>query len=130
MDYIILDSLVVLKSHPESAMAQFNLGSALVRLGFPEAGLKHLEIAAKSLPNSADVKSIIARAKWKLGQTSEALALYDESLQANPYLFDVRTEIATLLAEQGDEGRAASLLMLARGCGTQDEKIAGSGESR
>ena len=130
MDYIILDSLAVLKTHPENAMAQFNLGSALVRLGFAEAGLKHLEIAAKSLPDSADVKSIIARARWKMGQTSEALALYDEALKANPYLVDVRTEIARLLAEQGDEGRAASLLMFTRGCEIEVEKIASSRESK
>ena len=130
MDYIILDSLVVLKTHPENAMAQFNLGSALVRLGLPEAGLKHLEIAAKSLSGSADVKSIVARARWKMGQTGEALALYDEALKANPYLVDVRTEIARLLAEQGDEGRAASLLMFARGCETEVEKMASSRESK
>ncbi len=110
-DYIILDSLSVLTEQPNDPISKFMLGLALVELGVPRYGITHLEAVAEPLAGNIDLKRALALAKWRLGNTSEALAAYEEIINLKPHNYRARKEMAALAAELGDDFRAASLLL-------------------
>jgi tetratricopeptide (TPR) repeat protein len=101
-DYIILDSLDTLKSHPDNALAHLNLGRSLVELELPDMALPSLEKAAALMPELTEARYALALARRDLGQTEEAHALLERVLQENPMHPHANLDLARLYTEKGD----------------------------
>jgi tetratricopeptide (TPR) repeat protein len=101
-DYVILDCLDILKSHPDNALAQLNLGRALVALKLPDMALTALEKAAALLPELTDVRYTLALARRDLGQAEEARTLLEAVQKQNPMHPHAHLDLARLYTEKGE----------------------------
>lgn len=100
----------VLAQTPDDAVGLNLLGTALVQMGDPEAGLPYLERAARSQRNNAGVLGNLAQAYFALGRYEQAGETFRKASRANPREPHFQLGIANSLAMQGKLSDAAPLL--------------------
>jgi tetratricopeptide (TPR) repeat protein len=94
--------------HPKFFVAEYGLGCAsALHENWAEA-LDHFSKADAAYPGAADIECKVGLAKFKLGKTDEALAMYLSALQKFPRLAEGHLNLADLLASQGQSADAAS----------------------
>jgi tetratricopeptide (TPR) repeat protein len=106
LDYVLLDSLDVLKKNPKDGLAWLNIGSALTRLQLPDLGLDALAKAEALQPGLTDTKYWAAMAHRQLGHTSQAKGELEAVIQANPMHPRAHLELAQILTAAGDTEQA------------------------
>jgi Tfp pilus assembly protein PilF len=90
------------KLDPDSASAQYNLGSSLARSGnFAEAE-NHLRRALKKSPNSQTYTGL-GIVLWQLGRADEAIANLQAAIEADPTNATARQKLAEIQASAGSK---------------------------
>jgi tetratricopeptide (TPR) repeat protein len=112
--YIILDSLQTLEAHPENALANMNLGRALVDLHLPDLALPSLEKALAAMPDLTEARYALALARRDLGQTDGARGLLQQVLQENPMHPHANLDMAKLYTASGEPESAQAYVLAHR----------------
>jgi len=73
-----------LRGNPNSLLAAYQLGNALVRKGALEDGIKYYQSVLQRSPEDADLRYNLANALLRQGRLSEAIEQYDAVLQRRP----------------------------------------------
>ena len=93
---------------PQEATVQFNVGTALYRLGRFEDAVTHLRAAVVADPGYVDAWGNLGVAQQKLNQLPQAIESYRQALALKPDLLWVRYNISTVLLQMGKPVDAAS----------------------
>jgi tetratricopeptide (TPR) repeat protein len=109
-DFVILESLAALQTHPDDYLAHFNLASAFADLQQPRLAKSESARALALKPGYVEAQYVQALADVQLGETSEAIGLLQAVLKANPNHPRANLTLARLYTEQGDMGAAAACL--------------------
>jgi tetratricopeptide (TPR) repeat protein len=105
-DYQLAEALERLQKHPDDALARFNAGTALTRLGQPDLALPALDRAAALQPDLADLHFWRAVALIGLQRTAEARAELEETLKQNPLQRHAHRILARLCLDAGEVEQA------------------------
>jgi len=92
---------------PENALAQNNLGAALIRRGETAAALAHLRKALSLRPRYPEAAFNTGVALAELGRREEAVAFYGRALELKPDYAEALNNIGVVLASQGRFPEAA-----------------------
>jgi len=107
-DFLLLDSLRTLQSHPADYLAYFNMATALLDLGqfrpAAEAVAKCLELK----PDCVEAKFVRGLVDARLGEVEAATKNLSEVARLNPRHGKANLELARLYAEAGDNAKAAA----------------------
>jgi protein O-mannosyl-transferase len=87
---------------PESASAQYNLGTTLLQLGDHEAAISHLEHALKLDPEYARAHTNLGAALRLRGKPAEAIPHFRQALLARPDDGDTLYNLASALTVEGE----------------------------
>ncbi len=87
---------------PQSAAAQYNVGTALMRLGEYEAAIRHLEHALQLDPEYVPAHGNLGAALRLQGKPTEALDHFRQALLARPDDGDALYNMASTLAVKGE----------------------------
>ncbi|MBM3773265.1 MAG: tetratricopeptide repeat protein [Acidimicrobiia bacterium] len=98
---------------PESAAAQYNLGTTLTQLGDYEEAIRHLEHALRLDPGYVAAHNGLGAALRLQGKAAEATRHFRQALQLRPDNADTLYNLASALAEQGDAEEAIAYYWLA-----------------
>ncbi len=91
--------------------ATLALGQIFVETGRPQEALEFFEEVEENLEETPELLLVVARVYKDLGQPQQALQAYDTAYMARQdYLF-ILTEMAEILIQEGEEDRAAQLLL-------------------
>jgi Tfp pilus assembly protein PilF/dipeptidyl aminopeptidase/acylaminoacyl peptidase len=88
------------KLDPDSASAQYNLGSSLARSGSFAEAENHLRRALKKSPNSQTYTGL-GIVLWQLGRADEAIANLQAAIEADPTNATARQKLAEIQASAG-----------------------------
>lgn len=91
---------------PESAAAQYNLGTTLMQLGEHEEAIRRLEDALRLNPGYVAAHNSLGAALRLQGKTAEAGRHFRQALELRPDDPDALYNLASALAEQGDAEEA------------------------
>jgi tetratricopeptide (TPR) repeat protein len=87
---------------PESAAAQYNLGTTLLQMGDHEAAVRHLEQALRLDPGYERAHTNLGAALRLRGETAEAIGHFRQALLIDPDAGDALYNLAWLLATHPD----------------------------
>jgi tetratricopeptide (TPR) repeat protein len=93
---------------PESAAAQYNLGTTLTQMGDYEEAIHHLEHALGLDPGYVRARNSLGAALRLQGKLAEAVRHFREALVAQPNDGDTLYNLASALTEQGEIDEAIS----------------------
>jgi tetratricopeptide (TPR) repeat protein len=113
-DYQLADALERLQRRPDDALAQFNAGTALARLGQPDLALDAINRAAALQPDLADLHFWRAAALIGLHRTDEARGELEETLKQNPLHRHAHRILARLCLDAGEIEQAQAHLAAQR----------------
>jgi tetratricopeptide (TPR) repeat protein len=87
---------------PQSAAAQYNLGTTLMQLGDYEAAVSHLEYALRLDPAYVRAHNSLGAALRLQGKPAEAIRHFRQTLLASPDDEDALYNLASALTKQGE----------------------------
>ena len=93
---------------PQEPTVQFNVGTALYRLGRFEEAVTHLHAAVVADPGYVDAWGNLGVAQQKLNQLPQAIESYRQALALKPDLVWVRYNLSTVLLQMGKPVDAAN----------------------
>ncbi len=114
LDYALLHGLRQLKRTPESPVAEYLAGAAMVELGLADNGLTLVRRAAARGFAPNDARYVVALAHLRLEQRSEARRLLEELVRVEPEHRRALEALARLAFEAGDTARGQAYLLRAR----------------
>lgn len=109
-DFQLAQALERLQRRPDDALAQFNAGTALVRLNQPDLALESLDRAAVRQPELADLRFWRAVALIGLHRADEARAELEQTLKQNPMHRHAHRILARLCLDAGQVEQAQAHL--------------------
>ena len=92
--------------NPESWMARFNLGSALLDEGQVEEAIRYYQQALKIKPDYAPAYYGLGIARSQEGKVDEAITLYQRALQIYPGYADAHNNLGNALFQKGNVDEA------------------------
>jgi tetratricopeptide (TPR) repeat protein len=95
---------------PDNALAQNNLGMALVEQNRIADALEHFQKAVTIAPGDTDARSNLGNALRTLGRPADAAIAYDEALAQSPNDPSIHYNLATALVDLGRGDEAATHL--------------------
>ena len=103
---LLKDSVSLAPNRPK---AQYNLGRALLELGYHEQALKHFKVAIKIQPNYYDAYNNKGICERELGLLQDACKSYEAAISLNNNLAEAYRNLAAVKKDLGDfKGSAAS----------------------
>jgi tetratricopeptide (TPR) repeat protein len=127
-DYQLATALQRIEKRPDDALAQFNAGTALVRLRQPELALPFLDKAAAKEPQLAELPYWRALALAGLDRTTDAHDALEEALRQNPLHPHAHAALARLCLTAGDVADAQAHLAAHRRNWPHERAITTQGE--
>jgi tetratricopeptide (TPR) repeat protein len=121
-DYLLGRALERIRKQPEDALAQFNAGTTLARLGEAGLSLARLDRAAALQPDLPDLPYWRAVALIGLHRPAEARQALAEAVQRNPLHPHARRLLARLALEAGEIGQAQAQLAAHRSHWPQEQE--------
>ena len=91
---------------PQSALARWVLGNALVQSGRPAEGLRELEEAARLSPRSARYRAMVGEVRRRTGDSVGAAEAYEAAARLDPEEPLAQVGLAWLAWRRGDAGSA------------------------
>src|SRR5439155_3738857 len=87
---------------PNQAEAQYNLASALLRMGRTDEAIAHYKKVLELRPDSADAHANLGSAFLAKGRVRDAIAAYRNALRISPENVTAQSNLAWLLATSSD----------------------------
>jgi len=103
----IAGDMAALRTNPNDAPAQNDLGIALMKIGKTDAAIGHFEAATRAAPSQPDYWNNLGFALLQADRLDESVAAYRAALKMNPDFFDALVNLGNALAEQGRFDAAA-----------------------
>ncbi len=96
----------------DNAIAQNNLGNALLKLGRGDAAIVQFQKALEIKPDFAEAHNNLGNVRFQNGNVDEAIAQYQTALQINPDYAMARYNLGNALVKKGDlDGAIAQFQM-------------------
>jgi tetratricopeptide (TPR) repeat protein len=86
--------------------AQFNLGMAWLKRGWPEKACEPLAAAVRLAPNNAGARFYFGMALMDDGKLDDAIAQFNEALRLDPNLAEAQSKLALVFIKQGKTAEA------------------------
>ena len=99
-----------LKLKPADLQIQIPYAHALIQSQRTEEGIRILEKLRREYRTNISITSELAEAYRKIGDISQAIAIYEELVRLNPYRPENWTQLTTLYNKQGNKQKALQAL--------------------
>ncbi|MDO8587668.1 MAG: tetratricopeptide repeat protein [Armatimonadota bacterium] len=109
-DFLMLESLRVLETHPTDYLAHFNIATALIDLGQIDLATLELQKTTEQKPDFCEAKFANALIARQTGKDADAVAMLCELTKLNPRHPRANLTLAEMYTAEGNMEQAAACL--------------------